>query len=73
MMHLRDYHLGGERTAVLGEGDADYSRLSKVLDEIGFSGELVVELAIPPGAQSTRPPVDLLAQSRDQIRQTMGI
>lgn len=73
MLHIRDYHIGGDRTEALGEGDADYARLKRTLDEVGFAGEFVVELAIPPKRQPTRPPLDLLRQSREHIRKTMGM
>ena len=71
MLHIRDYHLGGARTDALGEGDADYRNLGKVLDEVGFKGEFVVELAIP-GANPTRPVKELLKISRDHLKETIG-
>jgi len=71
MLHIRDYHIGGDRTEALGEGDADYRNLAKVLDEAGFQGEFVVELAIPSGKKPTRPVEELLKVSRDHIRETM--
>ena len=71
MLHVRDYHIGGDRTEALGEGDADYRNLARVLDEVGFEGEFVVELAIP-GAEPTRPVQELLKISRDHIRETVG-
>jgi sugar phosphate isomerase/epimerase len=72
MLHIRDYHLGGERTEALGEGDADYACLGRLLDDIGFTGELVVELAIPAGRQPTRPITELLERSRAHLRETLG-
>jgi sugar phosphate isomerase/epimerase len=72
MLHARDYHLGGERTEALGEGDADYRRLGRLLEEIGFAGEFVVELAIPAGRQPTRPIEELLQVSRAHLRETLG-
>jgi sugar phosphate isomerase/epimerase len=73
MMHLRDYHVGGDRTEALGDGDVDYAHLKQVLDEIGFTGELVVELAVPSGTQPTRSALDLLRRSREHVRDTMGL
>lgn len=73
MIHIRDYHHGGERTAALGEGDVDYAELGRVLDEIGFNGDLVVELALPSGTRPERPVLDLLRDSREHLRETMGI
>jgi len=72
MLHIRDYHIGGERTEALGEGDADYKNLGKVLSEVAFRGEFVVELAIPGGKQPTRPVADLLKISRDHLHETIG-
>jgi sugar phosphate isomerase/epimerase len=72
MMHVRDYHIDGERTEALGEGDANYQRLGRLLDEVKFEGEFVVELAIPGGKQPTRPVAELLEKSREHLRQTIG-
>jgi sugar phosphate isomerase/epimerase len=72
MLHIRDYHIGGERTEALGEGDADYANLARVLDELGFKGEFVVELAIPGGKKPTRPLPEILKISRDHLRKTIG-
>lgn len=71
MLHIRDYHMGGDRTEALGEGDADYKELGEVLNEMGFTGEFVVELAIP-GSEPTRPLPELLKMSRDHLRETIG-
>ena len=46
------------QTAVTGAAasvDADYAALKRVLDEIGFDGDLVVELAVPARTRPTRP------------------
>ncbi|MBC8234194.1 sugar phosphate isomerase/epimerase [bacterium] len=72
MMHVRDYHIGGDRTEALGEGDADYRRLGQLLEEVKFDGEFVVELAIPGGKQPTCPVAELLKKSREHLRETIG-
>jgi len=72
MLHIRDYHLGGDRTEALGEGDADYARLDALLREIGFTGDFVVELAIPAGHEPTRPVNELLKASVDHLKATIG-
>ncbi len=72
MLHVRDYHTGGDRTEALGEGDVDYKELGAVLSEVGFTGEFVVELAIPSGKKPTRPLPELLKISRDHLRETIG-
>lgn len=73
LLHIRDYHMGADRTEALGEGDVDYSHLADVLTDVDFTGEFVVELAIPAGKQPTRPPLELLKVSREHLRQTMGM
>ena len=70
LIHVRDYRLGGDRTVALGEGDVDYSSLGKLLEELDFTGDLVVELALPSG---TRPDIPILASSREVIRSSMEI
>ena len=72
MMHVRDYHIGGERTEALGEGDADYRRLGQLLEKVKFDGDFVVELAIPGSQQPTRPVAELLKKSREHLRETIG-
>jgi sugar phosphate isomerase/epimerase len=71
MLHIRDYHLGGARTEALGEGDADYAALGKLLDQVGFRGDFVVELAIP-GAEPTKPVEEMLRLSVEHLKQTIG-
>ncbi|MBI2191196.1 MAG: sugar phosphate isomerase/epimerase [Planctomycetes bacterium] len=71
-LHIRDYKLGGSRTEALGEGDANYRELARLLEEIGFAGECVVELAIP-GKKCGRSLEELLRISRQHLRETMGL
>ena len=73
MIHVRDYFNGGTRAEALGEGDADFGALAKLLDEIGFTGELIVELALPSSKQRSRTPQELLEISRRHVRRTMGL
>jgi sugar phosphate isomerase/epimerase len=73
MLHARDYKLGGERTFALGDGDANYPHLKSVLTEIGFEGDFVVELAAPPSATVKRDLFECLKQSRERVRETMGL
>lgn len=73
MLHLRDYHIGGDRTEALGEGDADYAELARILEETGFDGDGVVELALPQGKDPVRPVDELLRISREHLRETMAI
>jgi len=73
MLHVRDYHLGGSRTFALGEGDADYPHLKTVLEQIGFAGDFVVELATPPGVPRDRDLREILRTSRAHVRETVGL
>lgn len=72
-LHVRDYHVGGSRTEALGEGDADYARLGALLDEVGFAGEFIIELALPPGQPPTRSVGENLRLSREHVRRAMGL
>jgi len=72
MLHIRDYKIGGDRTEAIGEGDVDYWSLGRLLEETGFKGEFVVELAIPAGKEPTRPVGELLKKSRDHLQDTIG-
>ncbi|MDA0747582.1 MAG: TIM barrel protein [bacterium] len=74
MIHLRDYHLGGDRTVSLGQGDLDLGSLGTLLDEVEFTGDVVVELALPSGTRpDDHPLLDLLKTSREHLRSTMGV
>lgn len=73
MLHARDYELGGERTFALGDGDANYAHLKTVLEEIGFAGDFVVELATPPSATVKRDLFECLKASREHVRETLGL
>jgi inosose dehydratase len=68
MIHVRDYRSGGERTVSLGEGDLDLAGMKAALDDISFSGDLIVELALPSGTRPDRPLLDILRESRDRLR-----
>ena len=71
LLHIRDYHIGGERTEALGEGNADYQSLGRTLETLNFQGEVVVELALPSGRQPTRPVEELLRISREHLKETL--
>jgi sugar phosphate isomerase/epimerase len=71
-LHLRDSR-DRRWTEALGEGDVDYASLGRTLEEIGFAGAVVIELAFPPGFVATRPLRDSLRLSREHVRATMGL
>lgn len=53
--HLRDRNKDGVWSEALGEGAIDYAAIGRALREIGFHGDLAIELAHPPGFRLTRP------------------
>ena len=71
-LHLRDQHADGRWSEALGEGDMDYSPIARVLADIGFAGDAVIELAHEGDFQPTRPLRESLKMSRDFVRQTLG-
>ncbi len=72
-MHLRDQLTNGKWPESLGEGNVNFKEISDVLDEIGFEGDAVIELAHENGFVRTRPLKESLKMSRDYLRKTMGI
>jgi len=70
-LHLRD-NRDGRWVESVGEGEMDFTGIRTVLDEIGFSGPAVVELAWESGFEPTRPLRESLRLSREHIRRTMG-
>jgi sugar phosphate isomerase/epimerase len=72
-MHLRDQLSDGKWPESLGEGDVNFKEISDVLNEINFSGDVIVELAHEPGFIPTRPLKESLKMSRNYVRNTMGI
>ncbi len=70
--HLRDRDAKGVWTEALGEGVVDFAGVARTLREIGFSGQLAIELAHPRGFQLTRPLRESLRISREHVRRVMG-
>lgn len=70
-LHLRD-NQDGRWVESLGEGEMDFAAIRQALDEIGFSGHAVVELAWERDFEPTRPLRESLKMSREHIRRTMG-
>ena len=57
---------------VLGEGEIDYGRVRKILDEIGYQGFYTVELAYEAKTRETRSLEENLRRSRDYTRRVLG-
>jgi sugar phosphate isomerase/epimerase len=71
-LHLRDQHADGRWSEALGEGDSDFAAIRGALEEIGFRGEAVIELAHEGDFVPTRPIRESLRISRDFVRQALG-
>ncbi|MCU0916613.1 MAG: sugar phosphate isomerase/epimerase [Planctomycetes bacterium] len=71
-LHLRDQKADGKWSEAMGEGNMDYAAIGKALQEIGFTGDAVIELAHERDFKPTRPLRDSLKMSRAYVRQTLG-
>jgi len=71
-LHLRDQHADGRWSEALGEGDSDFAAIRAALEEIGFRGDAVIELAHEGDFQPTRGLRDSLKISREFVRQALG-
>lgn len=71
--HLRDQLSNGKWPESLGEGIVNFREIANVLNEIGFHGDVVIELAHENGFARTRPLKESLKMSRDYMKKTMNI
>ena len=71
-LHLRDQKADGKWSEAMGEGNMDYAAIGKVLREVKFSGDAVIELAHEGNFKPTRPLRESLKMSRAYVRQTLG-
>lgn len=72
-MHLRDHLWTGVWSEALGEGIMDWAAITRQLKQIGFAGDMTVELAFPAGFKPTRPIRESLKMSRQVVTQKMGV
>ena len=70
--HLRDQHADGRWSEALGEGDCDFAAIRAALEETGFAGDAVIELAHEGDFEPTRPIRESLKISREFVRQALG-
>jgi sugar phosphate isomerase/epimerase len=70
--HLRDQGADGKWSEAMGEGRVDYRSIGGALHQIGFHGDLSIELAHDRGFQPTRPIRESLKISREYVRKVMG-
>lgn len=72
-MHLRDHLWTGVWSEALGEGIMDFGAIARQLKQIGFAGDMTVELAFPYGYKPTRPIRDSLKMSRQVVKKQFGV
>lgn len=72
-MHLRDQLLDGTWAEALGEGSVDFKEIGQTIRDIGFKGDVIIELAFENDFVPTRPIKESLKMSRDYLRETTGI
>ena len=72
-MHLRDHLWTGVWSESLGEGIMDFGAIARQLKQIGFAGDITVELAFPTGFTPTRPIRDSLKMSRQVVKKQFGV
>ena len=71
-LHLRDQHANGRWSEALGEGNMDHTAIAKALDEVGFAGHAVIELAHERDFEPTRPLRESLKRSRQFVHKVFG-
>ena len=72
-MHLRDHLWTGVWPEAVGEGIMDFGAISRQLKQLGFAGDMTVELAFPAGFTPTRPIRESLKMSRQVVRKHFGV
>lgn len=72
-LHLRDQLSNGKWPESLGEGNVNFREIADVMNETGFRGDLVIELAHENGFVRTRPLRESLKMSRDYLKKNMNI
>ncbi|MCY1718895.1 sugar phosphate isomerase/epimerase [Prolixibacteraceae bacterium Z1-6] len=72
-LHLRDQLNNGKWSEALGEGDVNFEEIGDTLKQIGFAGDVIIELAFEGGFKPTRPSKETLKISRDYLKKTTGI
>jgi len=71
-LHLRDQKQDGRWTEALGEGDMDFAAIGRALQEVGFQGDAVIELAHERDFQPTRPLRETWKLSRNFVKRTLN-
>jgi len=71
-LHLRDQKADGRWSEAMGEGNMDYQAIGRALDDAGFRGDAVIELAHERDFKPTRPIRESLKISREFVRKVLG-
>jgi sugar phosphate isomerase/epimerase len=71
-LHLRDQNANGTWSEALGEGITDFRSIAVELQQVGFSGPAIIELAHENGFEPTRPLRESLMMSRSFIKTVFG-
>lgn len=71
-LHLRDQRSDGKWVEAIGEGDMDSVGIAGALKDIGFDGDVIIELAHEKNFQLTRPLRESVKRSREFVRTTFG-
>ncbi len=71
-MHLRDETAAHKWPDLIGEGVIDFAAIGKTLHEIGFSGDLAIELAHESDFKPVRSFGESVRLSREYVRRVMG-
>ena len=72
-LHLRDHLWTGVWSEALGEGIMDFGAIARQLKQIGFAGDITVELAFPYGYKPVRPICESLKLSRQVVKKQFGL
>lgn len=72
-MHLRDHLWTGVWSEAVGEGIMDFGAIARQLKQLGFAGDMTVELAFHAGFTPTRPIRESLKISRQVLKKQFGV
>ena len=71
-LHLRN-SVNGIWSESLGDGDIDHREMRRLLEDVGFTGWLIAELAYEAKTVQTRSLTENLRLSREYLRQVFGV
>jgi sugar phosphate isomerase/epimerase len=71
-LHVRDENADGTWPEAVGEGAMDHHAIGQALKDVGFSGDVTIELAHPNDFELTRPLKETWRMSRIFVQETMG-